>query len=129
MWWTSSLPLSIDADGHLQVVGKSLQNKTDEFTMVSFTIHYLVVGAGQTAQYEREIYLNGQEDTYVFTDANVSEILEYTQPEFTDMPYPYVTGDVQVMITSAYTSRSLDPGPGDPEPGDPGGTDTTNIGL
>lgn len=118
--------LSIDADGHLQVVGKSLQNKTDEFTMVSFTIHYLdSQGAGQTAQYEREIYLNGQEDTYVFTDANVSEILEYTQPEFTDMPYPYVTGDVQVMITSAYTSRSLDPGPGDPEPGDPGGTDTT----
>ena len=118
--------LSIDADGHLQVVGKSLQNKTDEFTMVSFAIHYLdSQGAGQTAQYEREIYLNGQEDTYVFTDANVSEILEYTTPEFTGMPAPYVTGDIQVIITSAYTSRSLDPGPGDPEPGDPGGTDTT----
>lgn len=32
-------------------------------------------------------------DTYVFTDTNVSEILEYTTPEFTDMPAPYVTGD------------------------------------
>ena len=93
--------LSIDADGHLQVVGKSLQNKTDEFTMVSFTIHYLdSQGAGQTAQYEREIYINGQEDTYVFSDTNVSEILEYTTPEFTGMPAPYVTGDVQVVINN-----------------------------
>lgn len=118
--------LSIDADGHLQVVGKSLQNKMDAFVMVAFNIKYLDnMGAEQTARYEREIYINGQEDTYVFSDTNVSEILEYTTPEFTGMPAPYVTGDVQVIITSAYTSQSLDAGPDDPGPGDSGGTDVT----
>lgn len=103
--------LSIDTDGHLMVAGKSLQNKTDEFVMVSFGIQYLDgQGVGQTAVYEREIYINGQGDTYVFADTDVSEILEYTQPEFTGMPEPLEVGDVQVIIEGAYASQSLDAG-------------------
>lgn len=106
-----SFTLSVDAGGHLLVVGKSLQNKTDEFVMVAFDIKYLDrLGAGQTAHYEREVFLDGRVDAYVFADTNVSEILEVSEPQFGDMPQALEVGDVQVIIRGAYASQSLDAG-------------------
>ena len=93
--------LSVDPQGRLKVMGKTLQNRVEAFVRVSFDIRYLdTVGEGQTAVYEREIHLDGQQDIYAFEGTEAAQILEASAPQFGDMPEPFSEGDVAVEVAN-----------------------------
>lgn len=93
--------LSIDANGHLMVRARAVQNRAEAFVMVAFDIQYLdAQGQGQTAIYEREVRLDRRVDTFVFEDTQTAEILEVSAPQFGDMPQPFRVGEVEVTVAS-----------------------------
>ena len=88
----------IDANRHICVDAKTLQNRTDQFVMVSFDIGYSdTTGMSQSLRYEREVYLNGQTESHTFEET-ASDIGNVSTPEISTLPYPYVLGDMDVQI-------------------------------
>lgn len=102
----------IDANRHICVDAKTLQNRTDQFVMVSFDIGYAdTTGMTQTLRYEREVYLNGQTESYTFEEM-ASDIGNVSAPEISTLPNPYVLGnvDVQVGTDGPFMAESLKAG-------------------
>lgn len=88
----------IDANRHICVDAKTLQNRSEQFVMVSFDIGYSdTTGMTQTLRYEREVYMNGQTESHTFEET-ASDIGNVSPPEISTLPYPYVLGDVDVQI-------------------------------
>ena len=93
--------LSADALGRLQVAGRSVQNRAEAFVIAAFDIRYLdAQGQEQSLRYEREIWLDGRVDTYVFEDSSVMEILSATVPQFGDLPEPFMVGAAEATVAS-----------------------------
>lgn len=102
----------IDANRHICVDAKTLQNRTDQFVMVSFDIGYTdATGMSQTFRYEREVYLNGQTESHTFEEV-ASDIGNVSTPEISVLPSPYVLGnvDVQVGTDGPFMAESLKAG-------------------
>lgn len=102
----------IDANRHICVDAKTLQNRIDQFVMVSFDINYTdTTGMSQTLRYEREVWLNGQVDSHTFEET-ATEIGQVSTPEISTMPSPYVVGnvDVQVGMDGPFMAESLKAG-------------------
>ena len=88
----------IDSSRHICVDAKTLQNRTDQFVMVSFDIGYAdTTGMTQALRYEREVYLNGQTESHTFGEM-ASDIGNVSTPEISTLPSPYVLGNVEVQI-------------------------------
>ena len=119
-----------DSSRHICVDAKTLQNRSDQFVMVSFDIGYSdTSGMSQMLRYEREVYLSGQTESHTFGEM-ASEIGQVSTPEIFTLPYPYVLGNVEVQIGTdgPFMAESLkagyspwevtadddDAGPGDP---------------
>ena len=67
--------------------------------MVAFDIQVLdSYGEGRVLRYEREVWLNGSVDAFVFGDADVAEILSVGQVIVSDMPYPWTVGEVETIV-------------------------------
>lgn len=102
----------IDSSRHICVDAKTLQNRTDQFVMVSFDIGYSdTTGMTQTLRYEREVYLNGQTESHTFEEM-ASDIGNVSAPEISTLPSPYVLGnvDVQVGTDGPFMAESLKAG-------------------
>lgn len=102
----------IDANRHICVDAKTLQNRTDQFVMVSFDIGYSdTTGMTMTLRYEREVYLNGQTESHTFEET-ASDIGNVSTPEISTLPYPYVLGNVEVVIDTGgpFMAESLKAG-------------------
>lgn len=89
----------IDSNQNICVDAKTLQNRTDQFVLVSFDINYSDIygGMSQTLRYEREVWLNGQTESYTFEETQASELGNVSTPEISTLPSPYVLGNVEVM--------------------------------
>lgn len=89
----------IDSNQNICVDAKTLQNRIDQFVLVSFDINYSDIygGMSQTLRYEREVWLNGQTESYTFEETQASELGNVSTPEISTLPSPYVLGNVEVM--------------------------------
>ena len=102
----------IDVDHHICVDAKTLQNRIDQFVMVSFDIGYTdTSGMPQTLRYEREVWLNGQIESHTF-DQTASSLNAYTPPEVGILPESYVLGSVEVTLDNVgpFMAESLKAG-------------------
>ena len=101
-----------DSNRHICVDAKTLQNRTDQFVMVSFDIGYSdTTGMSRILRYEREVYLNGQVESHTFEEM-ASDIGNVSTPEISVLPSPYVLGnvDVQVGTDGPFMAESLKAG-------------------
>ena len=102
----------IDSSHHICAEARTLQNRSDQFVMVSFTLTYTdTSGMTQTLDYEREVYLNGTPDNHTYTET-ASSLDAYTPPEVGILPPPYVLGSVEVSLDNVgpFMAESLKAG-------------------
>lgn len=120
----------MDSSRHICVEARTLQNRSDQFAMVSFTLTYTdTSGMTQTLDYEREVYLNGTPDNHTFTET-ASSLNSNTKPSVGILPNPLKLGTVEVVLDNGdmlmtqslragyslweITADDDDAGPGDP---------------
>lgn len=88
----------MDSSRHICAEARTLQNRSDQFAMVSFTLTYTdTSGMTQTLDYEREVYLNGTPDNHTFTET-ASYLDSNTKPTVGILPNPLKLGTVEVVL-------------------------------
>ena len=88
----------MDSSRHICAEARTLQNRSNQFVMVSFTLTYTdTSGMTRTLNYEREVYLNGTLDNHTFSET-ASYLDENTKPTVGTLPNPLKLGNVEVVL-------------------------------
>ena len=84
-------------NGRVKAEVKTLQNRSNQFVVVSFDIYYTYHGETASVRYSREVILNGQVSAYVFQDTQAEEV-NYLDNMDIPLLNPWVLGQVETEI-------------------------------
>ena len=98
-------------NGRVKAEVRTLQNRSNQFVMVSFDIYYTYHGETMSIRYSREVTLDGRVSAYVFQDTQAGEV-NYIDNMDIPLLNPWVLGQVETEIgqPTVFMRDSLDAG-------------------